>query len=285
MKNNLFTVGRMAKLNDTTMATLRLYDDKGLLKPVAVDPDTKYRIYNVLQSTLFHMIQHNKDLGLTLKEIKEILDHSDFDFLADQYRQKLGVLERKRKEIQWQQQEIRHVLEWLDYFHTHPPMGSFMLKYIPPCYTYTKPAVRDYFEEDFGSIVYDLSEIEGELRHQGIRGVYPYHAFLRIPLEDFEAGAYKTTEIGVIIEDEEKAKQLNAEWRNSTMSACVYIDDFEQARSYMDQLKDYCEQEHCTMVGDFTCQIIGVIDPHDFRKTSEVLRLQVPVHKENNTPQ
>lgn len=70
MKNNLLTIGQMAKLNHTTLATLRLYDDKGLLKPKSVNPLNGYRTYDVCQSAVFHMIQYNKDLGLNLNEIK-----------------------------------------------------------------------------------------------------------------------------------------------------------------------------------------------------------------------
>ena len=50
MKNNKITIGQMAKLNHTTLATLRLYDEKGLLKPIEVNPKSNYRIYDVRQS-------------------------------------------------------------------------------------------------------------------------------------------------------------------------------------------------------------------------------------------
>lgn len=48
MKNNRLSIGQMAELNHTTLATLRLYDENGLLKPVNVDPTNGYRIYDVL---------------------------------------------------------------------------------------------------------------------------------------------------------------------------------------------------------------------------------------------
>lgn len=56
MKNNRLSIGQMAELNHTTLATLRLYDENGLLKPVNVAPTNGYRIYDVLQSTAFHII-------------------------------------------------------------------------------------------------------------------------------------------------------------------------------------------------------------------------------------
>lgn len=105
MKNNRLSIGQMAELNHTTLATLRLYDENGLLKPVNVAPTNGYRIYDVLQSTAFHIIQHNKELSL--KEIKEILDRSDFDFLSATYQQKLVDLDRELKEILWKKQKSR----------------------------------------------------------------------------------------------------------------------------------------------------------------------------------
>lgn len=101
MKNNRLSIGQMAELNHTTLATLRLYDENGLLKPVNVAPTNGYRIYNVnvLQSTAFHIIQYNKELSLSLKEIKEVLDRSDFDFLSATYQRKLVDLDKELKEI------------------------------------------------------------------------------------------------------------------------------------------------------------------------------------------
>ena len=113
MKNNRLSIGQMAELNHTTLATLRLYDENGLLKPVNVAPTNGYRIYDVLQSTAFHIVQHNKELSLSLKEIKEVLDRSDFDFLSTVYQQKLVDLDRELKEILWKKAEIEKVLLWM----------------------------------------------------------------------------------------------------------------------------------------------------------------------------
>ncbi len=172
----------------------------------------------------------------------------------------------------------------MDYFRHLPPAGTFTMEYIPKSYVYAEPAARDYFQEDFGSVVYDLSHMEGALRQKGVRGIYPYDAFLSMKLDDFEAGHYRTALLGVNL-PEEDAAQVHAEVWPSNMSACVYLDDFTQAADYLDQLRAYCEKQHCTPTGDVTCQIIGVIDKKDFRKTSEILRLQVPVKPGENPHQ
>ena len=207
MKNNRLSIGQMAELNHTTLATLRLYDENGLLKPVNVAPTNGYRIYDVLQSTAFHIIQYNKELNLSLKEIKEVLDRSDFDFLSATYQRKLVDLDKELEEILWKKTEIEKILLWMDYFRHLPPAGTFTMEYIPKSYVYAEPAARDYFQEDFGSVVYDLSHMEGALRQKGARGIYPYDAFLSMKLDDFEAGHYRTEQLGVNLPKE--ADQTN----------------------------------------------------------------------------
>ena len=40
LKDNLLPIGKMASLNGLSINTLRLYDEKGLLKPRYTDPAT-----------------------------------------------------------------------------------------------------------------------------------------------------------------------------------------------------------------------------------------------------
>lgn len=47
MKDNLIPIGKMAAMNRISIPTLRLYDEKGLLKPRYVDPKTGYRYYDI----------------------------------------------------------------------------------------------------------------------------------------------------------------------------------------------------------------------------------------------
>lgn len=57
MNNPYLSIGRMAKINHTTVPTLRLYDKLGLLIPCHVDESSGYRYYDIKQSARFDMIQ------------------------------------------------------------------------------------------------------------------------------------------------------------------------------------------------------------------------------------
>ena len=50
MINGLVSIGKMAEMNRVTVATLRLYDQLGLLTPRYTDPDTGYRYYDIAQN-------------------------------------------------------------------------------------------------------------------------------------------------------------------------------------------------------------------------------------------
>lgn len=70
----MFSIGVFSKINKVTTKTLRYYEDIGLLKPGYVDEVTKYRYYTTEQLPKLHEIITLKQMGLSLNEIKEVID-------------------------------------------------------------------------------------------------------------------------------------------------------------------------------------------------------------------
>ena len=58
------TIGQMAKLNQVSEQTLRLYDKEGLLVPCHRGGDNNYRYYDIKQGAILDMIQYMKSLGM-----------------------------------------------------------------------------------------------------------------------------------------------------------------------------------------------------------------------------
>lgn len=81
MKNKLLSIGQMAKMNHTTVPTLRLYDQLGLLHPRYTDPETSYRYYDIRQNARFDLIQYMKELGMSLEEIQRVLKKEDLQLV------------------------------------------------------------------------------------------------------------------------------------------------------------------------------------------------------------
>lgn len=70
----MFKIGEFSKLAQVPVATLRYYDQVGLLKPVEVDRFTGYRYYAANQLSRLHRILALKGLGFSLEQIGAALN-------------------------------------------------------------------------------------------------------------------------------------------------------------------------------------------------------------------
>src|SRR5258707_13879564 len=69
----MIKIGEFSKLVQVPVATLRYYDQVGLLKPVEVDRFTGYRYYSTSQLPRLHRILALKGLGFSLEQIATVL--------------------------------------------------------------------------------------------------------------------------------------------------------------------------------------------------------------------
>ena len=88
----MFSIGEFARLGTVTVRALRHYEDVGLVAPMSVDPDTGYRRYSAHQLPRLHRIVALKELGLSLAQIRPLLD----EIQAGELR---GMLQLKRAEL------------------------------------------------------------------------------------------------------------------------------------------------------------------------------------------
>ena len=100
MNTELLSIGKMAKMNRISIATLRLYDEKGLLPPRYIDPESGYRYYDIYQNSRLDMIAKMKELGMSLSEIADILQKEDITLIED-------ILAQKNEQIHEQMRNLK----------------------------------------------------------------------------------------------------------------------------------------------------------------------------------
>lgn len=74
--NNQLTAAVLARASGTTVHTVRHYTRKGLLKPIR-NPGNRYHLYRPKDTERLQFIWQAQRLGFGLKEIREILMHSE----------------------------------------------------------------------------------------------------------------------------------------------------------------------------------------------------------------
>lgn len=92
----MLKIGMFAKVSQVSVKTLHYYEKLGLLLPMHVDDFTGYRTYSIYQLTRLNRILALKDLGLSLEQIRTILQD---DLSAEEMR---GMLRLRHVELERQ---------------------------------------------------------------------------------------------------------------------------------------------------------------------------------------
>jgi DNA-binding transcriptional MerR regulator len=82
-KNELLSIGEIAKLTGVSIQTLYYYDRKNILKPTFIEPDTGYRYYSSDKMGQISFIKTCVLLDIPLKEVANILLNNDMAHVKD----------------------------------------------------------------------------------------------------------------------------------------------------------------------------------------------------------
>ena len=122
----LISIGNMAKYCQTSVQTLRLYDNKGLIKPAYVDPQTHYRYYQPEQIFQFNLIKYLQSTNLSLQEINKVLNDESINLTNFWQEQELKIQrqieEQQRKLIiaQFQQKQLKNLTNMREHLGKPP---------------------------------------------------------------------------------------------------------------------------------------------------------------------
>ncbi len=110
-----YSIGETARLNNVSIKSLRHYDEIGLLKPMYIDPETGYRYYAYRQFSFIDKIKRYKNVGLSLKDLKEVFQSQDLDRLEELLREQQKSLEEEARRLEEQRQDVQWLVDFLDY--------------------------------------------------------------------------------------------------------------------------------------------------------------------------
>jgi DNA-binding transcriptional MerR regulator len=129
----MFKIGDFSQMSRVSIRMLRHYDELGLLKPTSVEPFTGYRYYSANQLSRLHRIQVLKEMGLTLEQIRPLLEA---DFSPQHLRSLLTVKSLElRQQVQDLQDRLTRVEVWLTQFADDGSLPAYdvLLKQVVSC--------------------------------------------------------------------------------------------------------------------------------------------------------
>lgn len=180
----MLKIGEFSQLSQVTVKTLRHYDELGLIHPVHVDPHTNYRYYTVEQLPRIHRIMALKEMGLSLEQIRLMLDG---ELPTDEIR---GMLRLKQAEIEQQLQETRKQMAMVEFrlrmieAEVNFPLLDVVIKKLEPLHVLSLKVEKRHSMKSVAEAVRAAIQ-SGAIRYTGV-AIDMFHGDTIIPLESPE---------------------------------------------------------------------------------------------------
>lgn len=99
-KNKQLTIGQFAAMHGINKKTLMWYDEIGLLKPAAINPENGYRCYNYHQSPVLETILLLRELDVPVREIQDFMKNRSAEKMKNLLEEKIADLDHNLKHLQ-----------------------------------------------------------------------------------------------------------------------------------------------------------------------------------------
>lgn len=242
-----FSIGEMAKINNLSVQALRHYDKVGIIKPSYINEETGYRYYSANQFVIVDLIKQCKAMGLSLDEIKEIIEGYDSTkSILETIGKQKDIIDNKI----WELNKIKSNITFLeDSINISLKEGLDSI------------VISEYEEREFvryGNTKRFTEEFELELSETLANIEKEYHCFNKelgfvissdeLLYEDkinYNNFIIRFTEG---IELEEHSRIILPKGRYLTLN---FDDDYKEPRRYYDKMKAYIKDRDIKVIGDF----------------------------------
>ena len=269
------TIGQMAQLNHISEQTLRLYDREGLLKAQEVDPESGYRYYHILQSVRVDLIQNMKMYGLTLKQIKDMLENDDVEVIRRKLEEQSRDIENRLQQLTRVKCTLNRVLDNYKKYEALPKNGQIFLEYQPERRIYSCRCEQDFFEQDEAGYEYMLRQLKQHL----VRNDIPLSLFCNIGTiirqENLREEKLSSQEVFLFVDDRSDVREY--ELVPAATYVCMCFGDFTQEADNARKLLTYIKKMNYQIAGDYLCEVIIDFPVLEEKKRNIFNKIQIPV--------
>lgn len=277
MQNELLSIGKMAEINNLTVATLRLYDELGLLHPRRKDPQSGYRYYDMAQNARLDMIAYMKELGMSLAEIADILKKEDITLIEAILIRKNEQLHSQMRELKARHNAVERAIASVERYRKSPVKGTIALEYIDRRYLWGLPCRDNFYDTDIYAYERELMYLRQALMNRGFSHIHSYATGTSITRENFLAGCFEAKDVFIFLDYRDVQNFRDATVLDSGMYACIYLDSYDDEVSYANRLLEVCHAGGWRVSGDYICEVLTEFNVFDSNRRNMFLRLQVPV--------
>ncbi len=276
----MFSIGEFSRIARATPRQLRHYEALGLFQPERIDPETGYRFYSALQLPRLNRIIALKDLGLTLPQIRRLLDAN---ISAEEIR---GMLTMRKAQIEQTLREEQERMRSIETRIFQVEEQGFLtddvvLKSIPSRNFLSLRQVVSSKEQGF-SLITQILHFLPRLTRRGVSG----QLALLFPQESFETENIDV-EMGFMFDEEALEPVTLSDGQVMTVRALPAVENMATMihigtahhESYYGTLGIWIEQNRYQLTGPGREVFIEPLQPA--RLEEAVIEIQLPVTRTN----
>lgn len=239
-----FTIGEIARLFNVKIATLRYYDDIGLLKPQFTNKQTNYRYYSTEQFERLSSIKYLRALGVPISELLDFYNYRELESLVEMLKKQQIEIASKKRELEQIERKISHRLAQIE-DATNTSLDSIKEVRLPDwrvAYLSRELSLGEDIEYPISELVENY-EIDGEV-FLGKIGV-------SISISDLNCNKFdRYSGIFMILEDEDKITTSETIFPSREYLQIRFKGTHMEAAYYYKKLLTYMKKHHYKLIDD-----------------------------------
>src|SRR5699024_1764972 len=261
---NLFSIGEVAKYQNISKQTLIFYDKVGLFRPAWVDPENGYRYYSASQLDYLDTILIMKQIGFSLQEIKDYMQHYDLDSSLAMLHRQLDVIDQKVAGLRMIRSRVQNRCDQMEAARAHcaPGRPGIELEDAPEQELFCLPVAAPY-------TMREISIATKQCFAQAAAGALPvfFQCGVVVPLEKIRAGRYTEASLAFLPVEragrDSRVRRLPAGRR-----ACIYhVGDYLSVGRSYEALLAWCREQKLQVCSDsYEFCINDYLTTHDERE-------------------
>ena len=277
MRSHLLSIGEMAEANRVSIATLRLYDEMGLLKPSYRDEETNYRYYDIRQTSRLDIIRYMRNLNMSLSDIQTLLEKEDIVLIEQKLIEKNNQIHQQMRDLKAMHEAVERTIQSIERYRKSPVSGTISLEFIDQRHILYIPCTEDFYKEGIVAYEKTVRELRGQLMKKNLPQLLSYSLGTSVKKDVFERGELSADKVFIFGDKHLRDYGENIEVLESGMYACIYVDGFDAEAACAEKLLAYCRAHGYILHGDYICEEMTELNLFDNEKRNMFLRLQVPV--------
>ena len=244
----MYKIGDFSSMSKTTIKALRYYEKEGLLKPVYIDQNTGYRYYETSQLVEISKIISLRQIGLSIKDIKNILNGCDMK----------SILNKRKKEIKENLTIYTTQLSKINYLLEENNMkNEIFIKEIPSYIIY----YSDGIISDFSKIPEFVLEAGAECAkaNPNLKCITPNYCYVSYLDGEYKEQNIKIRYAEAVEEFGEETKQIKFMKTTPVTAVCIYHKgSYENLRQSYNIILKYIEDNGYEIIDNVReCYIDG----------------------------